>query len=76
MKEVVEYLLKSMIDFPDQLKINEVISENIILLEIYVDPRDMGKIIGKQGKVIKAIRMMVKAATIKNKKRTIVKIIE
>ncbi|MBN2394997.1 MAG: KH domain-containing protein [Candidatus Atribacteria bacterium] len=76
MKEVIEYLLKSIVDFPEQLKVNEVNGEQIILLEVRSDPRDMGKIIGKEGKVIKAIRVIAKAATIKQKKKTIIKIIE
>ncbi len=75
-KEVIEYLLREIVDFPDKLNLSEVEDEKITVLEIRVDPSDMGKVIGKQGRVIKAIRTIVKAATIKDKKRTVIEIID
>ena len=76
MKEIIEFLLKSIVDYPDDVKVNEVNGEKVTVLEVSVDNQDIGKIIGKQGRIIKSIRTILKAATIKNKKRTIIEIIE
>ena len=76
MKENIEYLIKSLVDFPDKVKVSEIEGEVVNVLEISVDPNDVGKIIGKQGRVIKAIRTIAKAATIKDNKRTVIEIVE
>ncbi len=76
MKENIEYLIKSIVDFPDKVKVSEIEGEVVNVLEISVDPNDVGKIIGKQGRVIKAIRTIAKAATIKDNKRTVIEIVE
>ncbi len=75
MKELVEILAKSLVDNPEEVQINEVIGEQSIILELKVAPEDMGKVIGKQGRIAKAIRTVVKAAAIKEDKRVIVEII-
>lgn len=75
MKDIVEYLLKSIVNSPERVQINEVQENNINTLEIMVDSDDIGKVIGKQGRVIKAIRTIVKAATIESGKKIIIKII-
>ncbi|MDD3656296.1 MAG: KH domain-containing protein [Atribacterota bacterium] len=76
MNELIEYLLKMLVDFPDKLKINRIDQDNMTILEITADPSDIGKIIGKQGRVIKAIRAITNAATIKERNRTIIEIME
>ena len=76
MKENIEYLVKSIVDFPDQVKVSKIEGVIVTVLEIRVDPNDIGKIIGKQGRVIKAIRTIAKAATIKDNKRTVIEIVE
>lgn len=76
MKDMIEFLLKLIVDYPDKVQINEVNEERVTVLEISVHPNDVGKIIGKQGRVIKAIRTIVRAATIKENKRTVIEIIE
>lgn len=76
MKEIIGYLLKMLVDFPDSLNINTIKLNNVTVLEIVADPADIGKIIGKQGKVIKAIRAIVNAATVKEKTKTIIEIRE
>jgi len=76
LNDIIEFLLKSIVDYPDKVQINEVNGERVTVLEISVDPTDVGKIIGKQGRVIKAIRTIVKAATIKDNKRTVIEIVE
>ena len=75
MKELLEVIAKSLVDFPDKVSINEVTSEQSIILELTVAPEDMGKVIGKQGRIAKAIRTVVKSAAIKNNKRVTVEII-
>ena len=72
---MIAYLLSEIIDFPDKIELSEVNFENITIIQIKVDPADMGKVIGKQGRVIKALRTIVKAATIKDRKRTLIKIV-
>jgi predicted RNA-binding protein YlqC (UPF0109 family) len=65
-----------LVDFPDSLNINTIKLNNVTVLEIVADPADIGKIIGKQGRVIKAIRAIVNAATVKEKTKTIIEIRE
>ena len=64
------------IDYPDNLIIDEVAKENLIKLEISADPSDIGKIIGKKGRLIKAIRAITNAANRREKDRTIIEIKE
>ncbi|GAA0069411.1 KH domain-containing protein [Clostridium sardiniense] len=75
MKELVEVIAKSLVDKPDEVKVNEIAGEQSIILELRVAPEDMGKVIGKQGRIAKAIRTVVKAAAIKEEKRVVVEII-
>lgn len=75
MKELVEIIAKSLVDNPDMVQVNEVAGEQSIILELKVAPNDMGKVIGKQGRIAKAIRTVVKAAAIKENKRVVVEII-
>ena len=75
MKELVEYMAKSLVDNPEAVTVNEVHGEQSLILELRVDPDDMGKVIGKQGRIAKAIRTVVKAAAVKEHKRVIVEII-
>ncbi|MGG7176011.1 KH domain-containing protein [Clostridium paraputrificum] len=75
MKELVEIIAKSLVDHPEEVKVNEVAGEQSIILELKVAQDDMGKVIGKQGRIAKAIRTVVKAAAIKEEKRVVVEII-
>jgi uncharacterized protein len=75
MRELVEIIAKSLVDDPDKVQVNEVLGEQCIILELKVAPDDMGKVIGKQGRIAKAIRTVVKAAAIKENKRVVVEII-
>ena len=76
MKEMLEALVKSLVDFPDKVEINEVNGEKFTTLELRVDPSDMGKIIGRQGRIIKAVRTLMKAYATKEHKRLNVEIVE
>ena len=75
MKELVEILAKALVDHPEQVEVNEVVGEQSIILELKVAQDDMGKVIGKQGRIAKAIRTVAKAAAIKEEKRVVVEII-
>ncbi len=75
MKELVLYLAKSLVDHPEEVEVNEIEGDRSIILELKVSPEDMGKIIGKQGRIAKAIRTVVKAAATKEGKRVVVEIL-
>lgn len=75
MKELVEIIAKSLVDHPEEVKVNEVAGEQSTIIELKVAQDDMGKVIGKQGRIAKAIRTVVKAAAIKEEKRVVVEII-
>ena len=74
MKELVEIIAKSLVDDPDQVVVTETTDEDTITLELNVAPDDMGKVIGKSGRIAKAIRTVVKAAASKGDKKVIVDI--
>lgn len=71
----METIVKALVDNPEMVKVNEITGEASIILELRVSPDDMGKVIGKQGRIAKAIRTVVKAAAIKENKRVVVEII-
>ena len=75
MKELVEIIAKALVDHPEEVKVNEVANEQSITLQLKVASDDMGKVIGKQGRIAKAIRTVVKAASIKEEKKVVVEII-
>ena len=62
MKELLLYIVKALVDNPDEIKINEVTRDGELILELSVAPADMGKVIGRQGRIVKAIRSIVKSA--------------
>jgi hypothetical protein len=74
MKELVEIIAKSLVDSPDQVVVTETTDEYSVTLELTVAPEDMGKVIGKSGRIAKAIRTVVKAAASKSDKKVIVDI--
>ncbi|ADL07829.1 KH domain-containing protein [Thermosediminibacter oceani] len=75
MIELVEYIAKALVDHPEDVSVNRVEGEQSVIIELKVHPDDMGKIIGKQGRIAKAIRTVVKAAAAKEGKRVIVEIL-
>ncbi|MCI6692768.1 KH domain-containing protein [Clostridium sp. AL.422] len=76
MKELIENIAKSLVDNPNEVHVNEVQGEQSIILELKVAPADMGKVIGKQGRIAKAIRTVVKAAAMRENKNVVVEIID
>ena len=76
MKELVEVIAKSLVDFPDEVSVTEKETRKSIVLELRVAPADMGKVIGRGGKIAQAIRCVVKAAASKEDKKVIVDILQ
>ena len=74
MKEVVEVIAKSLVDYPDEVQVTETENDKAVVLELKVAQSDMGKVIGKQGRIAKAIRTVVKAAASKEDRKVIVEI--
>ena len=76
MKELVELIAKSLVDYPDEVVVKETIDGDTITIELNVAGDDMGKMIGKQGRIAKAIRSVVKAASSKEEKKVVVEILQ
>lgn len=74
MKELVEVIAKALVDNPDEVVVTESMKGEDTLIELKVAPADMGKVIGKQGRIAKAIRSVVKAAASKKDRKVIVEI--
>ena len=76
MKDLVEVIAKSLVDHPDEVVVTETEKDNATIVELRVSPTDMGKVIGKQGRIAKAIRSLVKAAASKDDKKVVVEIMQ
>lgn len=76
MKDLVKVIAKSLVDHPEEVSVTEKESDGVIVVELHVASDDMGKVIGKQGRIAKAIRTVVKAASSKDKKKVIVDILQ
>ena len=74
MKELVEVIAKALVDNPEEVSVNEKNEGRTIVLELHVAEGDMGKVIGKQGRIAKATRSVVKAAAAKEDKKVVVDI--
>lgn len=75
MKEIVEIIARSLVDNPQQVSVEEKQEENILVYELHVANEDMGKVIGKSGRIAKALRTVVKAAATRENKKVNVEII-
>ncbi len=76
MKELVEVIAKSLVDHPEEVTVTETEDDKSIVIELRVAQEDMGKVIGKQGRIAKAIRFVVKAAASRADKKVIVEIMQ
>ncbi|MFA5879890.1 MAG: KH domain-containing protein [Candidatus Margulisiibacteriota bacterium] len=74
MKQLVENIVKALVDYPENVNITETVGESIVILEISVSSEDIGKVIGKEGRIANAIRTVAKAAAAKNNKKVTVEI--
>ena len=75
MKELVEYIVRSLVDNPADVTVSETSGSSVIILEIGVGSSDIGKVIGKEGRIANAIRTIVKAAAAKSDKKVTVEIL-
>ena len=75
MKELVEVIAKALVDYPEQVKVRETERDKSVVIELTVAPEDMGKVIGKNGRIARAIRTVVKSGAAKLDKKVIVEII-
>ena len=75
MKNLVELITKSLVDNPEEVEVKETIGESIVILEIKVGVADVGKVIGKEGRIANAIRTVTKAAAAKNNKKVTIEIL-
>ena len=74
MKELVEVIAKALVDNPDEVVVSETEKDKVIVVDLKVDKSDMGKVIGKSGRIAKSIRTVVSAASAKSDKKVIVEI--
>lgn len=76
MKAFIEYVVKELVDFPEQVEIREVDGDRALVFEVRLNPSDIGKVIGKSGRTISAIRTLLISTAAKNGKRAMLEIIE
>jgi predicted RNA-binding protein YlqC (UPF0109 family) len=76
LKELIEYIVKALVDNPEKVEVKEIAGEKSIIYELRVGEGDLGKVIGKEGRTAKAIRTIITAAAMKQGKRTVLEILE
>lgn len=76
MKEIIVTLAKALVDQPDHVSVNQIGGLNTMILELSVAKQDIGKIIGKQGRTISAMRTILYAASAKDKRRTLLELMD
>lgn len=75
-KEVVEIIARTLVDVPDEVAVREIEGETATVIELRVASKDLGKVIGKQGRTVRAMRTLLRAAGMKLRKRFVLEIIE
>lgn len=76
LRDMIEYVAKSLVDCPDEVKVTEIEGEQTAVLELKVAKEDLGKVIGKQGRTARAMRTILGAASTKARKRSVLEILE
>ncbi|NBV49876.1 KH domain-containing protein [bacterium] len=76
LKELVETMVRALVDIPDEVKVSEIAGEQTTVFELVVAKGDLGKVIGKQGKTAKALRTILTGASTKLRKRSVLEIVE
>jgi predicted RNA-binding protein YlqC (UPF0109 family) len=76
MKAFIEYVVKALVDHPEQVDVKEVDGERVVVFEVRLNPTDVGKVIGKSGRTITAIRTLLTSAAAKQGKRAMLEIVE
>ena len=75
MEELVEYLAKGLVDKPDEVRVERVERDGAIILELHVAPDDVGKVIGRQGRIARALRTLVRASGARSNERALLEIV-
>lgn len=75
MKDLVTVIARALVDHPDDVRVNEIEQDQVIVYELRVHASDVGKVIGKQGRIAKALRTVVSSAAVKENKRVTVEIV-
>jgi uncharacterized protein len=76
LKELIEFIARALVDHPDEVQVAEIAGEQTVVLELRVAKEDLGKVIGKQGRTVKAMRAILSAASSKLRKRADLEILE
>ncbi|MDO8885363.1 KH domain-containing protein [Candidatus Oleimmundimicrobium sp.] len=76
MKELLEILAKALVDKPEEVKVSQIEGEKSVILQLRVAPDDIGKVIGKEGRIAKALRTVIKASATKEGKKAMVEILD
>jgi predicted RNA-binding protein YlqC (UPF0109 family) len=76
MAEIVEYLARRLVDEPDVVRVEEIDREGATILQLYVAPDDVGKVIGRQGRIARALRTIVRASAARDERRVMLEIME
>jgi uncharacterized protein len=74
--EIVEYLARRLVDEPDAVRVDQIDRDDAIVLQLYVAPDDVGKVIGRQGRIARALRTVVRASAARNDRRVLLEIME
>lgn len=75
MQELIEYIVKAVVDIPDQVDVRQVTSDKVVVIEVRVAADDVGKVIGREGRIANALRTITKAAAVKDGRRASLEII-
>ena len=76
MKELIEYVVKTLVDHPDDLRITEIEGERTIVFELRCHPEDVGKVIGKSGKTVGALRTLLSTVAARQNRRAMLEVVE
>ena len=76
MREIIEYLAKRLVDDPDAVRVEEVERDGAVILQLHVAPDDVGKVIGRQGRIARALRTIVRASAARRDQRVYLEIVE
>ncbi len=75
-KNLIEYIVKALVDYPDQVVVQEITGETVVIIELTVSDEDLGKVIGRYGRTLKAIRSVLYTAGLRANKKVILELIE
>ena len=76
MKELIEYVVKTLVDHPEEIRISEIEGERTIVFELRCHPEDVGKVIGKSGKTVGAIRTLLSTVAARQNRRAMLEVVE